>query len=116
MIKNKVIAVDFDGTLTTQNIFPNIAPLRKGAKECIDSLRMNGNKVVLWTCRTGESLFQAIDFLRQNGIELDDYNSNPFYPYSVYCRKIVADFYIDDRNIFMQEIDWYKIFDYFSNL
>lgn len=115
MIRNKVIAIDYDGTCTEENSFPKVGKLRDGLKECIDMLQKNGNKVILWTCRTGDSLFEAINYLKSNGIEFDDYNSNIFYSYSKLCRKIVADVYIDDRNLFCNNINWPLIKTYFEN-
>lgn len=109
-----VIAVDFDGTLTEKNIFPEIAPLRKHAKETIKHLQDAGHKVVLWTCREGKYLDEARVFLRLNGIELDGFN---YSPYQLQSRKIVADVYIDDKNVFMvDDVDWYKIEEYILSL
>ena len=62
-----VIAIDFDGTLTTENCFPNIAPLRPYAAEAIHNLQAAGHRCVLWTCREGIYLDEAREFLNQNG-------------------------------------------------
>ena len=102
----KVIAIDFDGTITKNYKFPNIiGELREGCKEAIDFIRQK-NKVVLWTCRSGEYLTEAIEFLKANGIEVDGVNTDI---YTKTDRKIIADIYIDDRNIFCNEIDWFEI-------
>ena len=102
----KVIAIDFDGTITKNYKFPNIiGELREGCKEAIDFIRQK-NKVVLWTCRSGEYLTEAIEFLKANGIEVDGVNTDI---YTKTDRKIIADIYIDDRNIFCKEIDWFEI-------
>ena len=102
----KVVAVDFDGTITKDNKFPDvIGVVRDGCKEAIEYIRQN-NKVILWTCRTGEYLDEAVRFLEENGIEVDGVNADV---YKKTDRKIMADIYIDDKNIFCTEIDWLEI-------
>lgn len=105
-IKGKVVAVDFDGTITKDNKFPDvIGVLRDGCKEAIDYIRKN-NKVILWTCRSGQYLDEAVEFLKANGIEVDGINADV---YAKTDRKIMADIYIDDKNIFCTNIDWAEI-------
>lgn len=41
-----VIAVDFDGTLTDKNIFPQIGEMKEYALEAIHNLQVAGNKIV----------------------------------------------------------------------
>lgn len=57
---NKIIAVDFDGTLCHGNWpdigEPNIRLINKLLK-----LQRKGYKIILWTCREGEPLHQAIE-------------------------------------------------------
>lgn len=109
-----VIAIDFDGTITERNIFPDVAPLREHAKETIKHFQDAGHKCILWTCRYGRSLNEAVQFLLDNGIKMDGVNSN-IYPLE--SRKIVADVYIDDKNVFMvDDVDWYKIEKYVLGL
>ena len=117
MIKNKIIAIDYDGTCTKENTFPNVGELRDGLKLCIDELQKNGNTVILWTCRHDESLKEAIKLLNDNGIYFDYYNENSSFKIENYgdCRKIGADCYIDDKNIFMEDINWFHIYRYFKN-
>lgn len=111
--KSLVVAVDFDGTITKDYDFPlNIGVLRDGCKEAIDFIREK-HKVVIWTCRSGKYLEEAVKFLQENGISYDGINTDI---YSKTDRKILADIYIDDRNIFCKEIDWAKIKDYFANI
>ena len=109
-----VIAIDFDGCITTKNCFPNISELRPYAKEAIKHFQKAGHKCILWTCRFDKSLDDAKKFLNENGIEMDAYNEN-LYPLP--SRKIVADVYIDDKNVFMvDDVDWKKIEDYIFSL
>lgn len=113
MIIGKVVAIDFDGTITKNSPYPIMGELRENCKEAIDFIRKN-NTVVLWTCRCGKFLDEAINFLNENKIVIDFVNcidsSNRDKP-----RKLNADIYIDDRNIFCQEINWLQIKQYFEN-
>lgn len=113
--RNKmVIAIDFDGTITDKNIFPEIGKFKEHAIDAIRNLQAHGHKVVLWTCREGRYLNAARLALNREGIYLDDYN---YSPYQLQSRKIVADVYIDDKNVFMVDnVNWYKIEEYVLSL
>ena len=101
-VSGKIVAVDFDGTITKDNKFPDtIGVVRDGCKEAIDYIRQK-NKVILWTCRSGEYLDEAILFLQDNGIEVDGVNGKQH-------GKLMADIYIDDKNIFCTEVDWAEV-------
>lgn len=94
------IAVDFDGTIV-ENAFPNIGKPRLFAFETLLKLQEEGHRLILWTYRHAERLDEAVEFCRKNGIEF--YAINKSFPeeqfdYSA-SRKILADIYIDDRNI-----------------
>lgn len=109
-----VIAIDFDGTITDKNIFPEIGKAREHAFEAIRHFQELGHKCILWTCRYGQSLIEAINWLALNNVKMDAYNENI---YSLQSRKIVADVYIDDKNVFMVDnVDWYKIEEYVLSL
>lgn len=109
-----VIAVDFDGTITDKNIFPEIGKFKEHAIDALKNLQKHGHKVVLWTCREGAWLDCARGALFQEGLQLDGYN---YSPYQLQSRKIVADVYIDDKNVFMvDDVDWYKIEEYILGL
>lgn len=109
-----VICIDFDGTITEKNIFPEIGKAREHAFEAIRHFQELGHKCILWTCRYGQSLIEAINWLSKNNVKMDAYNEN-LYP--LQSRKIVADVYIDDKNVFMvDDVDWYKIEEYILNL
>lgn len=102
------IAVDFDGTITKENKYPEIGELRPYAKEIINALRNKGHKLYLWTCRNNKELKDAINFLSDNGIELDGYNN---CDYEFGNRKMIAQLYIDDRAYPCKEIDWIEIYE-----
>lgn len=102
MKKNEklVIAVDFDGTIVEHN-FPKIGDLLPFAKEVINKLHKEGYYIIIWTCRGEYSLIDMINFLDKNKIHYDKINENA--PYEILgfkpFPKIVADIYIDDRNL-----------------
>lgn len=91
-----IIAVDFDGTLTEKDIYPDIAQPRTDLINWLKQKKNNGHKLILWTCRIGIRLNEAVAWCREQGLEFDAVNENlGSYP----SRKIVADVYIDDRAV-----------------
>lgn len=112
MIKGKVIAIDFDGTIVDHE-FPKIGKLKEHAKEVINKIAAD-NYVCIWTCRGGDFAIAAYNFLNANNIMFSYFNQSPLDKINPGCRKIIADYYIDDRNIFMKEVDWLEIEKYFN--
>lgn len=94
------IAVDFDGTLV-ENRYPEIGKPIMFAFETLKKLQEEGHQLILWTYRSDEKLREAVDFCEQKGIVF--YAVNKSYPEEIYepqiSRKILADLFIDDRNI-----------------
>jgi hypothetical protein len=92
------IAVDFDGTIV-ENQFPGIGRENIFAFMTLQEMQKKGHQLILWTCRTGRELEQAVEYCRRNGVEFYAVNAN--YPEEIFdesvSRKIVADYYIDDR-------------------
>jgi len=107
-----IIAIDFDGTLVVDE-FPKIGRLRENAKEVVNLLCNEGYYIVIWTCRTGMRLTEAIDFLNAQGIRFHAVNESHPGNISAYggidTRKIFADVYIEDKCVFHQH-DWMKIY------
>ena len=96
-----IIAVDFDGTIV-EHRYPEIGKERLFAFETLRALQNDGHQLILWTIRTGKELDDAVNYCRNNGIEFYAVNKN--YPEEVFdekstSRKILADMYIDDRNL-----------------
>lgn len=95
-----IIAVDFDGTIV-EDAYPRIGKEQLFAFQTLRELHKERHKLILWTCRKGKTLQEAIEFCRKNGVEFYAVNSN--YPGEVResddSPKIVADIYIDDRNL-----------------
>lgn len=97
----KVIAVDFDGTLC-RNSWPDIGePFQDVINQCIER-QANGDKIVLWTCRSGALLDAAVMWCLNHGLKFDAINDNlpeNIEKYGNNCRKIWADEYWDDKNV-----------------
>lgn len=95
-----VIAVDFDGTIVDDK-FPEIGREKIFAFETLKALHNDRHKLILWTCRSGKRLEEAVEFCRSKGVEFYAVNAN--YPEEdikdAPSRKIVADIYIDDRSL-----------------
>jgi len=100
-----IISIDFDGTIV-EHRFPEIGELKEGAKEVINWMVSRGHSVAIWTCRSRDNyvpgrdtLQEAIEFLNANGIKYHSVNDNvpgiSFKPFP----NIVADVYIDDKNL-----------------
>jgi hypothetical protein len=109
MDNRKIIAIDFDGTIvkyvkdaylyTDFDLMPNV-------QEVIAWINQRFY-TVLWTCRCGEQLKIALDFLARNGLVFHSINKNaPFLDFHT-SRKIFANTYIDDRGLIT--IDWLQI-------
>ena len=99
-LKGKIIAVDFDGTLC-ENLWPDIGdPNYRLIWELIELHEKFGVKLILWTCRAGEKLEEAVKWCADRGLIFDAVNEN--LPEIIEMmggdtRKIYADEYIDDR-------------------
>jgi hypothetical protein len=109
-----IIAVDFDGTIVKDR-WPEIGPFRWGAKWCLKWLQKRGHILILWTCREDwygpkpNLLHNAYNFLIEQGIFIPYKNANSIDKVRIYggdCRKISADWYIDDKAGFL---GWWSI-------
>lgn len=99
--KYTIYACDFDGTLC-ESIFPGIGSPNMALINHLIKRRKQGNKVILWTCRCGERLQEAVKWCRQYGLEFDAVNEN--LPEMIEwfgddTRKVCADVYIDDKAV-----------------
>lgn len=121
-MKSKIIAVDFDGTLC-ENKWPDIGEPKEEVIAYLKTRQENGDKLILWTCRTGSKLNTAVKWCREHGLIFDAVNENhpdtlawmgsrtdttrargPLYKFLTGdSRKIFADEYIDDRNVLVSE-------------
>ena len=109
MSYNPIVAVDFDGTLSLDSQYPNIGRFNTPLYEALMKLKGIGWSIVLWTCREGKELREAVIWCANNGLEFDAINENPSHvPFK--SRKVVADMYIDDR-AYMPTTAFYKFID-----
>lgn len=105
-----IFAVDFDKTLILENEWPDANG--KPNKPMIDYLLMEknrGTKIILWTCRDGKPLEDAVEFCRTQGLEFDAVNENlpeMIRKYGNDSRKISADKYIDDAALDPRGVAW----------
>jgi hydroxymethylpyrimidine pyrophosphatase-like HAD family hydrolase len=95
-----IIAVDFDGTIV-EHAYPAIGKELMFAFSTLKELQKQGHRLILWTYRAGKELDEAVEFCLQKGMVFYAVNKN--YPEEKFdetiSRKILADVYIDDRNI-----------------
>ena len=96
-----IYAVDFDFTLCNSN-YPELGkPIQDVIDFCIRKQK-EGHMLILWTCRCGEFLEQAVEWCKEHGLVFDAVNDN--LPelnekYGNNSRKVFADYYIDDKNL-----------------
>ena len=106
VLDKPIIAVDFDGTITTGDTRiwidskPNNDVFNENL-EVTEFLRTYRDRfyLVLWTCREGSSLNNAVEYCRSIGIVFDAVNENVagVFPTSA---KVYADIYLDDKGTF----------------
>ena len=95
-----VIAVDFDGTIV-EHAYPKIGKPIPFAIDVLKKLQQEEHHtLLLWTVREGSLLDEALDYCSQKGVTF--YAANKNYPeeeLSDSPRKLLADIFIDDKNI-----------------
>ena len=109
-MNKKLIAIDFDETITDNTPYPIMGKVRSEALYYIPKLYDLGYTLILWTCRTGKWLDEAINYLQElNLMQYFEYINDDGLNRD--SRKIVADFYIDDKSC-MGEINWETVYKY----
>lgn len=95
-----IIAVDFDGTIVEHD-YPRIGAPVPFAIDTLIQLQKDGHQLILWTVREEEYLTEAVEYCRSFGVEF--YAVNQSFPdedpEQKPSRKILADLFIDDRNL-----------------
>ena len=96
----KTIAVDFDGTIV-EHAYPAIGKERPFAIQTLKRLQEEGFLLILWTARSGQLLDEAVAWCASRGLRFWAVNAE--YPdedvHTPLRRKVVADYYVDDRNM-----------------
>jgi len=101
----KVIAVDFDGCLC-ECAWPKIDEPHWPVIHAAQLAQCEGAALILWTCRIGERLNEAVEWCGEHGLVFDAVNDNlpervAFYQANP--RKVNADEYLDDLSVCMPE-------------
>lgn len=97
----KVIAVDFDGCLCTGR-WPEIGEENRAAINELAQRKSEGDRIILWTCREGERLEEAVQWCMKRGLVFDAVNENlpeNKEKFGSDCRKVFAHEYWDDRAV-----------------
>ena len=99
---SKIIAIDFDDTLFKTKWPDILEPIWEVIERAKEEQR-NGAKLILWTCRCGEYLDEAVVACRLVGLIFDAVNEN--LPESIETfdgtdsRKVFANEYWDDLSL-----------------
>ena len=99
----RVIAIDFDGCLC-ENKWPEIGAPNVEVIDAARREKQNGAALILWTCRVGERLGEAVAWCERLGLTFDAVNANLPERIAAYqndCRKVNADEYWDDAAVCM---------------
>lgn len=96
-----IYAVDFDGTLC-ESVYLGIGAPNTALISHLIKRRIQGNKLILWTCRNGDRIKEAVSWCKEYGLEFDAVNEN--LPEMIAWhgndfRKVAADVYIDDKAV-----------------
>lgn len=105
-----IIAVEFDGTIA-HTAYPKILSPVYETIEFLWKAKSDGAIIILWTCREGEALKQAVEWCEKTGVPIDYVNENAperAAKYGNNSRKISADIYIDDRAVGIADIVEYE--------
>jgi len=105
-MSDRIIAVDFDGTLC-ENAWPEIGEPVEPVLKYVRYQQFTGAKIILWTCRVGDKLDAAVAWCSEHGLIFDAVNENLPEIVKAFggdCRKIYADEYIDDKNVLPDEL------------
>lgn len=95
-----IVAVDFDGTLCVDS-YPMIGAPNLSLIRLLKEWQRSKTKLILWTCRCGDALVEAVDWCAGHDLYFDAINANvpeTIEKYGSDPRKITADIYIDDRS------------------
>lgn len=103
-----IVAMDYDGTLF-EGGWPDIGSPNSSVIKQAKAFQKAGASIVLWTCREGNSLKEALERTSSEGLFFDAINescpSQKEYQDAMIksngeifgSRKIYADIYVDDR-------------------
>lgn len=94
------IAIDFDGTIVKQVLYPSIKyEFMPDAETVIRTLALK-HTLILNTARYGWYRIPALIFIKRRHLPIQ---------VPIFNKKCVADIYIDDHNLYCKGIDWLEI-------
>lgn len=102
-----VYAIDFDNTLAFTR-FPEIVAPNKKMIAFAKAAQAQGHKIILWTSRAGADLENAVEWCRLQGLVFDAVNEplpEQIKRWGNDTRKIYADYYIDDKNVTIDQVE-----------
>ena len=91
-----IIGIDFDGTVV-EHEFPIIGRPVPLAQTVLNRLCHRGDKLILWSVRSGPYLREAASYLEERGVKLWGINKNPNQHIFSDSVKAHCDVYIDDK-------------------
>ena len=110
----RLIAMDFDGTLCTE-AWAAVGEPNWPVIEKIKAMQKEGHEFILWTCRENKELIPVLEFLDKVDLHFEYINSNPEYRVRQFngndCRKIGADYYVDDKALSINDFVNLKVGD-----
>ena len=103
-----IIAVDFDNTLF-RTCYPSICEPNWTVINWCKEQQDIGNILILWTCRNGKNLKEALKACKSVGLKFDYVNKHSKEMLKKFGRfkkskKVFADIYIDDHAYRPEEI------------
>lgn len=102
-----IYAIDFDNTLAI-TCFPEIIGPNKKMVAFTKAVQAQGHKIILWTSRAGADLENAVEWCRLQGLVFDAVNEplpEQIKRWGNDTRKIYADYYIDDKNVTIDQVE-----------
>lgn len=97
----RIIAVDFDGCLC-ESKWPGIGDPNTLVIDRLKEAQREGAALILWTCRTGELLDNAVSWCAEHGLFFEAINDNlpeTIAHFGDSPRKVSATEYWDDRAV-----------------
>lgn len=100
LAKDKLpICVDFDSTMIITDKYPNIIGENKPCVKVMKKWIENGVGIILWTIRDGDALQEAVNWCKEQGLELYGINENPTQKQWNSSKKCYSVLKIDDANV-----------------
>ena len=101
----QILAVDFDDTIAFTE-YPKIISPNEKVIDFVKRFQSDGGKVILYTCRHGKTLEEAVEFCSSVGLTFDKVNENLEEEIKKFgdSRKIFAHYYLDDKAMKISDI------------